>query len=110
MRNNDWAWTQYPFVGGHEVVGVITAMGGNAEGKGLEIGDAVGLGWNAGCCMHCDNVYRLSDQLPELEQTIVMRHGGFADRVRCNWEWAVKIPMASILPKLGRFSVESYGL
>ncbi|MGH9818671.1 MAG: alcohol dehydrogenase catalytic domain-containing protein, partial [Pyrinomonadaceae bacterium] len=25
MRNNDWTWTQYPFVGGHEVVGVINA-------------------------------------------------------------------------------------
>src|SRR5690606_4559426 len=26
------------------------------------------------------------------EQTIVGRHGGFADRVRANWEWAVKLP------------------
>ena len=93
MRNNDWRWTQYPFVGGHEAVGEITAMGTNAEGKGLEIGDTVGLGWNAGSCMHCDQClsgYHIN--CPELEQTIVARHGGFADRVRCNWEWAVKLP------------------
>jgi uncharacterized zinc-type alcohol dehydrogenase-like protein len=29
---------------------------------------------------------------PELEETIVARHGGFAERVRCNWEWAIKLP------------------
>lgn len=93
MRNNDWSWTQYPFVGGHEAVGVITTMGENAEGKGLEIGDTVGLGWNAGSCMHCDQCMSGSHiNCPELEQTIVARHGAFADRVRCNWEWAVKLP------------------
>jgi alcohol/geraniol dehydrogenase (NADP+) len=93
MRNNDWTWTQYPFVGGHEAVGVITAIGENAEGKGLQIGDTVGLGWNSGSCMHCDQCmsgYHIN--CPELEQTIVGRHGGFADRVRFNWEWAVKLP------------------
>jgi len=93
MRNNDWSWTQYPFVGGHEAVGVITAIGADAEGKGIEIGDTVGLGWNSGSCMHCDQCmagYHIN--CPELEQTIVARHGGFADRVRCNWEWAVKLP------------------
>jgi uncharacterized zinc-type alcohol dehydrogenase-like protein len=28
------------------------------------------------------------------EQTIVKRHGGFANRVRCHWAWAVPLPDA----------------
>jgi uncharacterized zinc-type alcohol dehydrogenase-like protein len=93
MRNNDWNWTAYPFVGGHEVAGTITQLGENAVGKGFEVGDTIGLGWNAGSCMHCDQCISGNYiSCPELEQTIIGRNGGFADRVRCNWEWAVKLP------------------
>lgn len=91
MRNNDWGMTEYPFVGGHEAVGEIIALGENA--KGLSVGDKVGLGWNAKTCGHCQ--YCLSGyqvNCPELVGTIVARHGGFADRVRCNWDWAIKLP------------------
>jgi uncharacterized zinc-type alcohol dehydrogenase-like protein len=91
MRNNDWGMTEYPFVGGHEAIGEIVAMGENA--KGLEVGDKVGLGWNAKTCGHCRfclSGYQVN--CPELVGTIVARHGGFADRVRCNWDWAIKLP------------------
>jgi alcohol/geraniol dehydrogenase (NADP+) len=91
MRDNEWGNTVYPFVGGHESVGEIVALGENT--KGLKIGDKVGLGWNSGSCMHCYQCmsgYHIN--CAELEQTIVARYGGFADRVRCNWEWAIKLP------------------
>ena len=91
MLNNDWMMTEYPFVGGHEVVGEVVAMGENT--KGLKIGDTVGLGWNAATCGYCENCisgYHIN--CPNLEGTIVERHGGFADRVRCDWDWAVKLP------------------
>jgi uncharacterized zinc-type alcohol dehydrogenase-like protein len=91
MRNNDWGMTEYPFVGGHEAIGEIVAMGENA--KGLAVGDKVGLGWNAKTCGHCQfclSGYQVN--CPELVGTIVARHGGFADRVRCNWDWAIKLP------------------
>src|SRR5688572_2643370 len=52
MRNNDWMITQYPFVGGHEAVGEVVAVGENVKGVG--VGDKVGLGWNAGSCMQCE--------------------------------------------------------
>ncbi len=91
MLNNEWGITQYPFVGGHEAVGEIVAAGKNV--KGVAIGDKVGLGWNSGSCLHCDQCLAGSHiNCRELEQTIVARHGGFAERVRCNWEWAVKLP------------------
>ena len=91
MRNNDWGMTEYPFVGGHEAIGEIVALGENA--KGLSVGDKVGLGWNAKTCGHCQfclSGYQVN--CPELVGTIVARHGGFADRVRCNWDWAIKLP------------------
>ncbi len=91
MVENEWKMTSFPFVGGHEAVGKIVAIGSGA--KGLEIGDTVGLGWNAKTCGHCDKCiggYQIN--CSELVGTIVERHGGFADRVRCNWDWAIKIP------------------
>jgi uncharacterized zinc-type alcohol dehydrogenase-like protein len=91
MRNNDWGMTEYPFVGGHEAIGEIVALGENA--KGLSVGDKVGLGWNAKSCGHCQfclSGYQVN--CPELVGTIVARHGAFADRVRCNWDWAIKLP------------------
>lgn len=91
MLNNDWNMTKYPFVGGHEAVGEVVALGENT--KGLEIGDKVGLGWNSATCGYCDNcISGFHINCPNLEGTIVERHGGFADRVRCNWDWAVKLP------------------
>lgn len=100
MLNNDWGMSVYPFVGGHEAVGEIVAIGENA--KGLAIGDKVGLGWNAKTCGHCRaclSGYQIN--CPELVGTIVGRHGGFADRVRCNWDWAIKLPDGLDLSKAG---------
>jgi len=91
MRDNTWGMTQYPFVGGHEAVGKIVATGDAV--KGLKVGDMVGLGWNAktcGQCQQCISGYQIN--CPSLVGTIVGRHGGFADKVRCNWDWAVKLP------------------
>jgi alcohol/geraniol dehydrogenase (NADP+) len=100
MLNNDWGMSVYPFVGGHEVVGEIVAVGDSV--KGLQIGDKVGLGWNSATCGHCDNCisgYQIN--CPALEGTIVERHGGFAERVRCNWDWAVKLPDSMDAAKAG---------
>jgi uncharacterized zinc-type alcohol dehydrogenase-like protein len=100
MLNNEWGMSVFPFVGGHEVVGEIVAAGDGV--KGLAIGDKVGLGWNSATCGHCDQCisgYQIN--CATLEGTIVARHGGFADRVRCNWDWAVKLPDAMDASKAG---------
>jgi alcohol/geraniol dehydrogenase (NADP+) len=91
MLNNDWGMTQFPFVGGHEAVGEIVAVGDNV--KGLKIGDKVGLGWNSETCGYCEQcVAGYQINCSTLEGTIVGRHGGFADKVRCHWQWAIKLP------------------
>src|SRR6185369_1718169 len=93
MIDNEWGSTRYPLVAGHEVIGTITALGPHA--KGLRVGERVGLGWYAGSCMHCAHCMSGHHNLcREGEQTIVGRHGGFAERVRCHWSWAIALPDA----------------
>lgn len=91
LRDNEWGLTRYPFVPGHEAVGRVVAMGRSA--KGLEIGQRVGVGWNAGSCLHCDPCLNGQHNLcRSVQPTLVGRHGAFAERVRVHWLWAVPIP------------------
>ncbi len=91
MLDNEWGNSSYPLVPGHEVIGIVEAVG--AQAKGIAVGDRVGLGWFSGSCMSCPSCLSGRHQLcGRSEQIIVGRHGGFADRVRANWEWAIKLP------------------
>ncbi|TWU22019.1 Aldehyde reductase Ahr [Novipirellula galeiformis] len=91
MWDNDWKLTEYPFVGGHEVVGRVSAIGDHAQGH--QVGDRVGLGWTCRSCMHCDHCLAGDHNLCLSAQgTITHQHGGFADKVRCHWGWATKLP------------------
>jgi uncharacterized zinc-type alcohol dehydrogenase-like protein len=93
MLDNDWGQTTYPLVPGHEVAGRIVAAGDKV--KGLKVGQRVGLGWFAESCMACPQCLSGHHNLcPTAEQTIVKRHGGFANRVRCHWAWAIPLPDA----------------
>lgn len=47
---------QYPRVPGHEVVGVIDAVGAGVVA--WQPGQRVGVGWNGGYCGHCDHCRR----------------------------------------------------
>jgi D-arabinose 1-dehydrogenase-like Zn-dependent alcohol dehydrogenase len=47
---------QYPRVPGHEVAGVIDAVGAGVPG--WEPGQRVGVGWNGGYCGYCDHCRR----------------------------------------------------
>ena len=61
--------------------------------KKVKVGDRVGLGWFSDSCMCCPDCLRGNHNLcPNGEDTIIGRHGGFADRVRAHWAWAVPIP------------------
>jgi len=49
----EWEGTLYPCVPGHEIVGRVTAVGGQV--KGYRIGDLVGVGCIVDSCQHCDD-------------------------------------------------------
>lgn len=91
MLHNEWGWTRYPFVPGHEAIGKVVAVGEDA--KFVKVGQTVGLGWNSGSCLHCRQCLQGDQNMCEnLEMTIVGRYGAFANRVRCHWVWATPIP------------------
>jgi uncharacterized zinc-type alcohol dehydrogenase-like protein len=48
---SEWSGTLYPCVPGHEIVGHVTAVGG--EVAGFKAGDTVGVGCLVGSCQHC---------------------------------------------------------
>lgn len=91
MWTNDWGRTQYPFVGGHEVVGRVRATG--SEVPNLKSGDRVGLGWFSRSDLASRQSIAGDHHLsPGNEGTIMGRHGGFANIVRCQWTWATPLP------------------
>lgn len=100
MINNDWGMTQYPMVPGHEIIGEVIAKG-NAV-KNISIGDKVGLGWMSASCMSCDQCMDGEHHLcAKSEATIVGRNGGFADKVRGHWSWAIPLPKGIDMSKAG---------
>ena len=51
MRSGHFPGSTFPRVPGHEVVGVIDALGPGVAG--WTVGERVGVGWNGGSCHHC---------------------------------------------------------
>ncbi|MGE8144054.1 NADPH-dependent aldehyde reductase Ahr [Pseudomonas frederiksbergensis] len=91
LIDNDWGISQYPFIPGHEVVGRIVRVG--TQVRGLEVGQRVGIGWYKGSCMHCSSCIGGAHHLcGTAKPTIIGSHGGFADRLRSHWAWALAIP------------------
>lgn len=93
ILNDDWGVTRFPVVPGHEAIGRVVARGDHV--KGLQIGQRVGVGWNAVSCMHCRQCMTGNNNLcAEATPTIIGHHGGFAERVRSHWAWAIPLPDA----------------
>ena len=91
MASNEWGMSRYPAILGHEVVGLITAVGSNV--KGVTLGQRVGVGWNASSCMHCKQCISGSHHLcPQVQPTIIGHRGGFATHVRAHWAWVFPLP------------------
>lgn len=91
MIDNDWGFSSYPLVPGHEVIGKVVAAGSAV--RGLKVGQRVGVGWNAGSCMSCDVCIGGQHQLClGAQATIAGHYGGFADRTRAHWAWAIPVP------------------
>lgn len=93
MIDNDWGFTAYPLVPGHEVVGTIRGVGPDVDGS--RVGQRVGVGWHAGSCGHCEWCGHGLEHLCANERaTIVHHHGGWAEAVRCDAKFAMPIPEA----------------
>ncbi len=93
MIDNEWGMSSYPLVAGHEVIGRVHALGDAAKSKGLKIGQRVGIGWTARSCGHCDAC--ISGSQTNCQQgsvPTILNKGGFANKIRANWQWAIPLP------------------
>lgn len=73
LQDNDWGVSKFPFIPGHEVVGVVAAVG--ASVKGLAAGDRVGVGWIANSCRTCAACLRGDENLCEKGYTGLITMG-----------------------------------
>ena len=91
--DNEWGFSSYPLVAGHEVIGRVVALGSAAQDKGLKVGQRVGIGWTARSCGHCDACIS-GNQINCLEGATptILNKGGFADKLRADWQWVIPLP------------------
>ncbi len=91
MIDNDWGFSTYPLVPGHEVVGTIAALGSNVTDR--KVGERVGVGWSCGSCGHCEWWgHGLESLCAQNQGVIVGHHGGWAESVRAKSKFAVPMP------------------
>jgi len=91
MLKNEWGLTRYPFVPGHEIIGKVAAMGNMVNH--LKVGQYAGLGWRARSCLVCDQCLSgHHNRCLKGEDVIIGRHGGYANKVRCQAIFAFPLP------------------
>jgi len=91
LIDNDWGFSKYPFIPGHEIVGTVTRVGSAVKAR--KAGERVGIGWQADSCGVCEWCLQGEEHLCAKSQpTCVGRNGGYADAIRVNWRFAVPVP------------------
>jgi uncharacterized zinc-type alcohol dehydrogenase-like protein len=91
LIDNDWGNSKYPFIPGHEIVGTVSAVGGDVKDR--KVGERVGIGWQADSCGICEWCRQGDEHLCALAQpTCVGRNGGYADAVRVNSRFVIPVP------------------
>jgi uncharacterized zinc-type alcohol dehydrogenase-like protein len=89
--DDDWGMSNYPIVPGHEVIGEVVEVG--EEVTHLQVGDRVGVGWQASACMQCKDCLRGNENLcSDHQPLIVSEYGGFSDYLNVDSRFAFPIP------------------
>ncbi|HLO65860.1 MAG TPA: NAD(P)-dependent alcohol dehydrogenase [Holophaga sp.] len=97
---NDWGWTAYPIVPGHEIIGRVREVG--ARVTRFKAGDAVGVGCMVDSCRHCEPCLQEEEQYCKEGSTYTYggkdRHdgsftqGGYSDRIVVSERFVLKVP------------------
>jgi uncharacterized zinc-type alcohol dehydrogenase-like protein len=100
FARNDWNWSVYPLVPGHEIVGRVTAIGG--EVTRYKVGDAVAVGCMVDSCQHCDQCHNGEEQLCREGSTLTysgrdritqdITYGGYSKHVVVRQEFVLRVP------------------
>ena len=91
LIDNDLGVSSYPLVPGHEIVGLVKAVGDQV--RHLSPGQRVGIGWQRGSCGECEWCQsELENLCSRSRPTCLAGYGGFATSVRADGHFAVPIP------------------
>jgi uncharacterized zinc-type alcohol dehydrogenase-like protein len=89
--DGDFGAVSLPIIPGHEIIGTVRAMYDNVTG--LAIGQRVGIGWQAGSCLHCEWCIQGFEQLcADASDTCVNRPGGYANAIQVDARFVHPIP------------------
>jgi alcohol dehydrogenase (NADP+) len=113
QARSEWEGTIYPCVPGHEIVGRVSAVGG--EVTRFEVGDTVGVGCLVDSCQHCGSCAEGLEQYCENGFTLTYNSptqdppghtlGGYSQRIVVDDKFVVKInhpevQLAAVAPLL----------
>ncbi len=99
---NDWGFTNYPIVPGHEIVGTVSAVGDKVTRH--KIGDRVAIGCMVDSCLECGHCEQDLEQY--CKQGMVGTYngtdrrdgtrtmGGYSERIVCREEFVLTVPDA----------------
>ncbi len=87
-----WPGIEYPRVPGHEVVGLVDALGPNVAG--WTVGERVGVGWNGGYCGYCDACRRGEFFACQTATRVtgITSDGGYADYMIAQSSAVARVP------------------
>ena len=97
---NDWGWTKYPMVPGHEIIGRVVEVG--PQVTRFKAGDRVGVGCMVDSCQHCAPCNKGWEQYCENGATYTYNgtdpvdasrtHGGYSEKVVVKQDFVLKVP------------------
>lgn len=95
---NDWGFSFYPLVPGHEIVGEVTEVGSKVNK--VKVGDKVGVGCMVGACHSCESCKNdLENYCPKMILTYnsiyhdgTFNNGGYSDTMVANERYIVHFP------------------
>ena len=97
-----WGKQQYPQVPGHEIAGIVAAVGKNVTK--FKVGDKAGVGCMVNSCMECESCKSGEEQhcettgmvgtygTPEKSSPSGITQGGYSDKIVVTEHFAIKIP------------------
>ena len=102
QARNDWGFSEYPMVPGHEIIGKVIEIGNDV--KKYKVGDTVAVGVMVDSCMECDQCKNNDEQLcrDTFTQTYntpdridkTMTYGGYSKHIVTREEFVLNIPDA----------------
>lgn len=102
QEKGHWGEQQYPQVPGHEIVGVVSAVGKNVTK--FKVGDRAGVGCMVDSCMECNSCKGGEEQFCEQGKTVFtygypaekeptgISQGGYSNKIVVRDHFAVRIP------------------